>query len=1176
MSPTGRIVVVVALVLGGLVCRMGLSEVRAQETPAVSSLLWTQDVGPVASDELARFARATFDLGETGVFFHEGSQAGVWFSDGTRRGTRLALPGLRSFGGFTESTAYALGVDGDVLWAVTPGELPERPVAAFDSAIRQDWRDFFLGSVPERDLAFFRVRRWNGAGWGIEPWVSDGTPAGTRLLGDLRSGVEASSDPRAGVGIGDLFLFAADDDSGQFGVLYATDGTSAGTRSIPVDADGDFFHGVSRTVSLGRSAVFTAVNGGTGIPGLYVSDGTTGGTRRLRGISPRTRITELVVAPDASRAWLVFQNSGDLTGGVEVWTTDGTVAGTERIGEVEGSVSQVASHRNDLYLLIAKDNSMGLYRVGATGRFVELRGDGQSEFEARYLLTGFFGADGTDLFYFAADDELGTEVWRTDGTETGARRVADLCPGPCPGAPAFLTVVRGRPLAVTTPFPDRRFEQRLVALDGPTPTLLFDLPAGADGIEALVTQGDDFALWAVDEGQRRRLWTTDGTPEGTRAFDPIVPQSVDLPVEVLVEQDGATVFLDLFRSSLWRTDGTVSGTREIWQSEERPRRFQIVSVGGALVFVPEAGPEFRLWVSDGTASGTLPGDIVGGGLPLQRVGDTAFYGLQPVDPDEGRLLPALAERESFGVAEAWDIVALGDRLYFTVDGFLHSSDGTPEGTLREFPGLKFVSGLRRVENRLVFAARGEDGGRLRVWDPVSGALQALEGSPPEILDSVGTEAVVAGGRYVFTDVSGLYATDRALTTIRKLVPRTGVELGPRDLLAFGPLVAFVFEDPELGVELWRTDGTVAGTGVLRDLAAGAADSDPDELRVVGDRLIFEAWTPATGRELFVSDGTTEGTVLLVDHVPGTLAGRRGSDTEGTASVGGGLLYAAWSPEGKGVWLLGSDIEQDPAPPVGPWLTSARVPGFRFKVRITDQQGGAVVGAQEANCIEETLCVSGALPGRSEAFLRVVGPKPNGFLWPTLAKFTTSRVEVWIEREDGGARRYYLLPGATAGGPDVLPALFDRQGFAAEVGQRAGEPVHWRDVTGVVPWALEPGEPEIPAGSEGIVSAAVPGFRFHVRLTSQTGDELPTREEVACIDETVCVSGSVPGRSELFLRVIGPRPNGFLWPTLVRFTTSDVEVWVEQLATGEVRYYRLPAATPGSSSLDGLFDRQGFR
>ena len=109
----------------------------------------------------------------------------------------------------------------------------------------------------------------------------------------------------------------------------------------------------------------------------------------------------------------------------------------------------------------------------------------------------------------------------------------------------------------------------------------------------------------------------------------------------------------------------------------------------------------------------------------------------------------------------------------------------------------------------------------------------------------------------------------------------------------------------------------------------------------------------------------------------------------------------------------------------------------------------------------------------------------------------------------------------------------------------------------------------------LTSPALPGFTFRVEITSQQGQQVPVRIEGDCIEETVCLSGALPGRSELFLRVVGPKPNGKLWPTLVRFSTSTIDVWITQDSTGVERHYRLEGASPGSSDLSGLFDRGGF-
>ncbi|HJX29705.1 MAG TPA: PPC domain-containing protein [Thermoanaerobaculia bacterium] len=116
----------------------------------------------------------------------------------------------------------------------------------------------------------------------------------------------------------------------------------------------------------------------------------------------------------------------------------------------------------------------------------------------------------------------------------------------------------------------------------------------------------------------------------------------------------------------------------------------------------------------------------------------------------------------------------------------------------------------------------------------------------------------------------------------------------------------------------------------------------------------------------------------------------------------------------------------PTPPTGNWLTTNQIPGFRFKVRIT-AGSQSIAGAKVNDCLEDTLCVSGAIRDRAEVFIRVVGPRPNGLLWPTMVKLNTSQVEIWIEQEDTGEVRYYFLPGADPSSSE-LPGFFDRNGF----------------------------------------------------------------------------------------------------------------------------------------------------
>ncbi|HVS02917.1 MAG TPA: fibronectin type III domain-containing protein [Thermoanaerobaculia bacterium] len=245
-----------------------------------------------------------------------------------------------------------------------------------------------------------------------------------------------------------------------------------------------------------------------------------------------------------------------------------------------------------------------------------------------------------------------------------------------------------------------------------------------------------------------------------------------------------------------------------------------------------------------------------------------------------------------------------------------------------------------------------------------------------------------------------------------------------------------------------------------------------------------------------------------------------------------------------------------------WLYHPNVPGFELQARFQGEGGATIQGALNPVCIPETLCVSGAVAGRSELFLRVVGPKPNGYQWPTLVKFSTSEVEVSVRRQATGEVRTYRLDAA-APGYDTLPGLFDRAGFWSQFPGEANSEA----VAGAT-W------PTPPSGSW-LWDSSVPGFRFKVRVSNQLGQVQEVRLEGQCIEETACLSAAVPGRSELFLRVVGPKPNGFLWPTLVRFTTSNVEVWLEQVGTGIRRYYLLPGARIDRDRIDGLFDRYSF-
>src|SRR2546428_1971648 len=116
---------------------------------------------------------------------------------------------------------------------------------------------------------------------------------------------------------------------------------------------------------------------------------------------------------------------------------------------------------------------------------------------------------------------------------------------------------------------------------------------------------------------------------------------------------------------------------------------------------------------------------------------------------------------------------------------------------------------------------------------------------------------------------------------------------PAQFVESGGVVFFTARDGANGTELWRTDGTAAGTVLVKDIWVGPNSSDPGNLVDVNGTLFFAALEPGqasdpSGRELWKSDGTAAGTVRVKDINPGA----DWSSPSNLTNVNGTLFFTA--------------------------------------------------------------------------------------------------------------------------------------------------------------------------------------------------------------------------------------------------------------------------------------------
>lgn len=375
--------------------------------------------------------------------------------------------------------------------------------------------------------------------YGLEPWISDGTENGTRLLKDIFPG-QSSSMVTDFIYEADSLIYFVAQVSNTYS-LWRTNGTTEGTFKLfdfGIDIPNKFYK-----QGIFYKGQFYFLNPNNRNSSLWSTDGTVTGTKAVYNFNDSGM--ERIVGLNEWKGQMYFF-AGDQEHGTELWTSDGTIAGTYMLKDIFPGITK----------------SINLGQINMVGLDKQLFFTAKSNEEQNYELFSTDGTEaGTKLFKDFAPEiyvssfpsivkgndsffliNTNTKAWKSDGT---LKNTGELYKDPNDSL-GYSYVFDATPYKgnYLFNFYNNQSGTELYLGDGQFNHLkmIKDINPGvsSSGGDKLFSKGNKLYFFAFNNMLGRDIWVTDGTFDNTLVF---LELAVNRGNETLIEWKNRLFFI---------------------------------------------------------------------------------------------------------------------------------------------------------------------------------------------------------------------------------------------------------------------------------------------------------------------------------------------------------------------------------------------------------------------------------------------------------------------------------------------------------------------------------------------------------------------------------------------------------------------------------------------------------